>query len=53
MRLVDDKGNSPDFVPRNVDETFKQLIAEKRPRGEYYNTSMGDKLLYLKRIDKL
>jgi hypothetical protein len=37
MQEVDDKGKSPDFVPEFVDERFRQMIAEKRPKGEYFS----------------
>ena len=40
-------------MPEFVDERFRKMIAEKRPKGEYYSQTMGDKLLYLKRIDGL
>ena len=53
MRTVDEKGKSPDAVPAGIDEEFLRLIAEQRPGGEYYQQSQGDKLLYMKRIDRL
>ena len=53
MRQVDKKGQSPDFVPPHIDEEFAKLIEEAKPAGNYFQQSLGDKLLYIKRIDKL
>jgi len=52
--LVDpETGKSLDKVPPEIDDKFLELIKEQRPAGEYYQHSRGDKLLYLKRVDKL
>ena len=36
-----------------IDPVFFKLIQESRPFGQYFEQSMGDKLLFLKRIDGL
>ena len=46
-------GKSMDKTPLEVDDEFLKLVHEARPKGEYYEHSRGDKLLYLKRVDKL
>ena len=52
--LVDpETGKSLDKVPPEIDDKFLELIKAQRPAGEYYQHSRGDKLLYLKRVDKL
>jgi len=53
MRDRDETGKSEDFVPEKPDETFKAMVAEKRPQVEYYHSTLGDKLLHFKRIDLL
>jgi hypothetical protein len=53
MRNRDETGKSEDFVPKKPDETFKAMVAEKRPKVEYYHSTLGDKLLHFKRIDLL
>ena len=43
-----------DRDPANkVDPTFYGLVQECRPVGSYYETTQGDRLLFLKRIDGL
>ena len=53
MYVRDELGRSPDFVPANGDEVFRALIKEQKPKGEYYHQTFGDKLLYLKRVDRI
>jgi len=36
-----------------IDPNFLQLVNESRPIGHYFEQTMGDKLLYIKRIDGL
>ena len=43
-----------DRDPANkVDPKFYSLVQECRPVGSYYETTQGDRLLFLKRIDGL
>lgn len=39
--------------PSKIDDIFAHLIHSERPGGQYYEHSLGDKLLYLKRVDKI
>ena len=50
---LDDYGNMVEAPPIPVDDTYWSMIDEKRPAGEYYQHSLGDKLLYMKRVDKI
>jgi hypothetical protein len=53
MKVLNEQGRSPDFVPSSPDKTFKSLIESQKPTGEYYHQTFGDKLLYLRRVDQL
>ena len=56
IRERENKTNVPeiDRDPANkIDPKFFQLVQESRPVGQYFEQSMGDKLLFLKRIDGL
>lgn len=56
IRERENETNVPeiDRDPANkIDPKFFQLVQESRPVGQYFEQSMGDKLLFLKRIDGL
>ena len=56
VRAKENESSVPE-VDRNpctkVDPTFHGLVQECKPVGQYFEQTMGDKLLYLKRIDGL
>lgn len=37
----------------DIDENFWEMIQQYRPIGAYYEHSHGDKLLYMKKVDKI
>ena len=39
--------------PKDVDETYLEMIQQFRPIGAYYEHSHGDKLLYMKKVDRI
>lgn len=40
-------------ITNRIDPVFFNLVQQSRPHGVYFEQSMGDKLLFLKRIDHL
>ena len=48
--------DDPDYPvpgPKDVDDNYMQMIQQYRPIGAYYEHSHGDKLLYMKKVDKI
>lgn len=44
--------NSDGELEKNfVDEKFLNLIRQVKPKKEYYRQSLGDKLLFINRVD--
>ena len=39
--------------PKDIDENYWEMIQQYRPIGAYYEHSHGDKLLYMKKVDKI
>ena len=39
--------------PKDIDQAFLQIIQQYRPIGAYYEHSHGDKLLYMKKVDRI
>jgi hypothetical protein len=53
MERMKDIDSNLDYVPEQPDETFKAMVMEKRPKVEYYQSTLGDKLLHVRRVDAL
>ena len=39
--------------PKEIDEKFLKMIQEARPGGHFFEHSVGDKMLYFKKIDRI
>lgn len=38
---------------KDFDPTYWEILKQYRPAGAYYEHSQGDKLLYLKKVDRI
>lgn len=53
MRGEDDLPEESMPGPKDIDENYFQMVQQYRPIGAYYEHSTGDKLLFIKNVDKI
>jgi len=53
MQVADESIENSMPGPKDIDRTYLEMIQQYRPIGAYYEHSHGDKLLYMKKVDRI